>query len=138
MDRYGLSLSELGLKQQACAGVTVETGRRRVGPVDDCVPAVATFFDCRAWGEKSAAGTLRYVSFGLSADVAAARYLYEVVERAVETETAQFRAGKTYASLPTPVRRTATNSFGIGLGRGIAAKLQTLRDAREAVLRGSS
>ena len=138
LDRYGLSLSELDLKRQACEGMAVETGRRRVGPVDDCVPAVAAFFDCRAWGERSAAGTLRYVFFGLPADVAAARYLYELVERAFETETARFRAGETYAAMPTRVRRTATNSFGIGLARGIAAKLQTLREAREAALRGSS
>jgi len=138
LDRYGLSLSELDLKQQACEGAAVETGRRRVGPVDDCVPAVAAFFDCRAWGEKSASGTLRHVFFGLPADVAAARYLYELVERAFETETARFRAGDTYAAMPTRVRRTATNSFGIGLARGIAAKLRTLREAREAALRGSS
>jgi len=138
LDRYGLNLSELDLKRQACEGMAVETGRRRVGPVDDCVPAVAAFFDCRAWGEKSASGTLRHVFFGLPADVAAARYLYELVERAFETETARFRAGDTYAAMPTRVRRTATNSFGIGLARGIAAKLRTLREAREAALRGSS
>ncbi len=138
LDRYGLSLSELDLKRQACEGMVVETGRRRVGPVDDCVPAVAAFFDCRAWGEKSASGTLRHVFFGLPADVAAARYLYELVERAFETETARFRAGDTYAAMPTRVRRTATNSFGIGLARGITAKLRTLREAREAALRGSS
>ncbi len=137
LDRYGLSLSELDLKRQACEGMAVEIGRRRVGPVDDCVPAVA-FFDCRAWGEKSAAGTLRHVFFGLPADVMTARYLYELVERAFETETARFRAGGTYAAMPTRVRRTATNSFGTGLARGIAAKLRTLREAREATLRGSS
>ncbi len=90
LDRYGLSLSELDLQRQACEGVPVETSRRRVGPVDDCVPAIAAFFDCRAWGEKSASGTLRYVFFGLPADVAAARYLYELVERAFETETGGF------------------------------------------------
>ncbi len=96
LDRYGLSLSELNLQQQACEGMPVETGRRRVGPVDDCVPAVAAFFDCRVWGGgKSASGTLRYVFFGLPADVAAARYLYELVERAFETETARFRMGET-------------------------------------------
>lgn len=138
LDRYGLSLSELDLKRQACEGMSVETGRRRVGPVDDCVPAVAAFFDCRAWGEKSTSGTLRYVFFGLPADVAAARYLYELVERAFETETARFRLGETYGAMPTRVRRTATNSFQIGLARGIAAKLRSLREAREAALRGSS
>ena len=138
LDRYGLSLSELDLQRQACEGAAVETGRKRVGPVDDCVPAIAAFFDCRTWGEKGAGGTLRHVFFGLPADVVAARYLYDLVEQAFETETALFRSGPTYASTPAGLRRTATNSFGIGLGRGIAAKLHTLRQAREATLRGAS
>jgi len=86
----------------------------------------------------ASSGTLRYVFFGLPADVAATRYLYELVERTFETETARFRMGETYADMPTRVRRTATNSFGIGLARGISAKLRTLRDTREATLRGSS
>jgi len=138
LDRYGLSLSELDLRRQACEGASVETGRRRIGPVDDCVPAVAAFFDCRVWGERSASGTLRHVFFGLPADVATARYLYELVQQAFESETARFRTGDAYAAMPTRVRCTATNSFGIGLARGIAVKLQTLREAREAALRGAS
>jgi len=138
LDRYGLSLSELDLQQQACEGVSVDTERKRVGPVDDCVPAIAAFFDCRVWGEKGRAGTLRYVFFGMPADVAAARYLYDLVEQAFDTETALFRAGPTYAGMPTGLRRTASNSFGIGLGRGIVAKLHGLRTAREAALRRSS
>ncbi len=36
------------------------------------------------------------------------------------------------------MRRTATNSFGIGLARGIVAKLRALRVAREATLRNAS
>ena len=40
LDRYGLSLSELDFKEQACEGASIETERRRAGPVDDCVPAV--------------------------------------------------------------------------------------------------
>ena len=138
LDRYGLSLSELDLKQQACEGVSVETERKRVGPVDDCVPTVAAFFDCRVWGEKAPSGRLRYVFFGLPADVAAARYLYDLVEQAFETETARFRAGSSYTNAPTGVRRTLTNSFQIGLGRGITAKLHSLRAARETTLRTSS
>jgi len=82
--------------------------------------------------------TLRNVFFGMPADVAAARYLYDLVEQAVDTETALFRAGPTYAGMPTGLRRTASNSFGIGLGRGIVAKLHALRTAREAAPRHSS
>ena len=138
LDRYGLSLSELDLQQQSCEGVAVETSRKQAGPLDDCVPATAAFFDCRVWGEKASGGTLRYVFFGLPADVAAASYLYELVDQAFARETALFKAGETYAEMPARLRRTATNSFQIGLGRGITAKLQALRAEREAGLRGSS
>jgi hypothetical protein len=138
LDRYGLSLSELDLQRQSCEGLAVETTRKRAGPLDDCVPATAAFFDCRVWGEKGSSGTLRYVFFGLRADVAAARYLYELVDQAFVQETALFRAGETYAAMPARLRRTATNSFQIGLGRGITTKLQALRSARETDLRRSS
>ena len=138
LDRYGLSLSELDLERQACAGAAVETERKRTGPVDDCVPTAAAFFDCRVWGERSASGRLRHVFFGLPADVAAARCLYDLVERAFETETTRFRAGPDYSEAPSRLRRTLTNSFQIGLGRGIAAKLHSLRAARETALRTSS
>ena len=138
LDRYGLSLSELDLRGQRCEGSAVETERKRTGPIDDCVPSAAAFFDCRVWGEKSATGTLRYVFFGLPADVAAARFLYDLVAQAFETETARFRGSETYATMPTGVRRTATNSFQIGLARGIVAKLHCLREARETMLRGAS
>ena len=138
LDRYGLSLSELDLKRQSCEGLAVETSRKRAGPLDDCVPATAAFFDCRVWGEKSGDDTLRYVFFGLPADVAAARYLYDLVDQAFARETTLFRAGEICSDMPARLRRTATNSFQIGLGRGITARLQALRAEREAGLRGSS
>ncbi len=137
LDRYGLSLSEFDLRQQSCEGVAVETDRKRAGPLDDCVPGAAAFFDCRVWGEKAPGGTLRYVFFGLPADVAAARYLYDLIGQAFAGETASFKAGRTYVELPSGLRRTATNSFQIGLGRGITSKLRALRDARETALRSS-
>ena len=70
--------------------------------------------------------------------MAAARYLYDLVELAFETEAASFRAGPVYGAMPSGLRRTATNSFGIGLARGITAKLHTLRTAREGALRGAT
>jgi len=138
LDRHGVQLSELDLRRQACAGVGIETGRKRLGPIDDCVAGIAAFFDCRAWAEKDPAGRLRYVFFGLPADVEAARYLYDLVAQAFETETGLFRADAIYVAAHPRQRRTASNSFQIGLARGIVAKLHELRQAREAALRGSS
>lgn len=138
LDRHGLSLSEVELKGQACEGFGVDTGRRRLGPIDRCIPSVGLFCDCRVWAEKAADGELRYIFFGLPADVAGARYLYELVARAFETETLRFKRGELYAEHHTGDRRTATSSFQIGLADGIARKLTLLREQRDAAMRAAT
>lgn len=138
LDRHGLSLSDLEIRNQACEAIIVETSRKRAGALDDCVPTIAAFFDTRVWGETGEQGLSRYVFFGLPADVQAARYLYELVERTFETEGAGFRASATYLDTPAKRRRTATNSFQHGLAHGITDKLMTLRETRENALRTSS
>jgi hypothetical protein len=131
LDRYGLSLGEMDFRAQACEGIGIQTTRKRMAPIDSCVTGIAAFFDCRVWLESAKGAPLRYVFFGLRADVAAAQYLYEMVERAFETETDAFRRGPIYEDMAGE-RRSATNSFQIGLSRGISAKLRALRDERTA------
>jgi len=138
LDRYGLSLSEVELKSQSCEGVGVETGRKRFGPIDACIPAVGRFCDCRVWSEKAAGGEIRYVFFGLPADVAGARYLHDLIEQAFETETALFKSGPLYADHSSSERRSATTSFQTGLAHGIAGKLYALHAERETAMRVSS
>ncbi len=132
LDRYGLTLSELDLRKQTCEGIGIETGRRRRGPIDDCMGTIAEFFDCRVWSETTAAGTLRYIFFGMPGDVQAAVYLHDLIAMAFVSETAVFQAGKIYLSTVSGQRRTATNSFQTGLTHGIVKKLETLRRARDA------
>ena len=142
LDRHGLSLSAIEVRRQACQGIGIgigiDTGRRRLGPIDECVPSIAAFFDCRAWSEKTAAGPIRHIFFGLRADVEATHCLYQLIERAFATESARFGRGEVYAGLGPGERRSATHSFQIGLGRGIIAKLHSLRRARDAGLLASS
>ncbi|HET6238633.1 MAG TPA: DUF2786 domain-containing protein [Acetobacteraceae bacterium] len=137
LDRYGLSLGELDFRAQPCDGIGIQTNRRRFAPIDSCVPGVAAFFDCRVWVEQATGMALRYVFFGLRGDVAAAQYLYEMVERAFEIETDAFRASALYARMAGE-RRSATNSFQIGLGRGISHKLQAMRTERFASRRSAT
>jgi hypothetical protein len=137
LDRHGLSLGELEFRAQPCDGIGIQTDRRRLGPIDQCVPDIAAFFDCRVWAEMAKGRPVRYVFFGLRGDVTAAQYLYEMVERAFVTETAAFRAGDLYARMAGE-RRSATNSFQVGLARGICDKLQSMRAARDAHLRSAS
>jgi hypothetical protein len=138
LDRYGLSLSDVELRKQVCAGVGIETTRRRSGPLDHTVPGIARFFACRSWTETTQAETIRHIFFGLPGDVEAAEYLYELVERTFETETLTFKRGDFYRNLCSSERRSGTNSFQLGLARGINDKLDTLREEREAALHRSS
>jgi hypothetical protein len=133
LDRYGLSLSEIDFKEQRCSGEGVETDRRRHGPVDECAGTVAAFCDCRTWSEMTPAGTLRHIFFGLPADVAGARCLYEKVEEAFETETRAFKRSALYDDHHTSQRRSATISFQAGLKHGICTKLDKLKDERTKV-----
>lgn len=137
LDRYGLSLGDVDFRAQACAGAAVQTARRRVAPIDTCVPTIAAFFGCRVWTEHAKGEPFRYMFFGLRADVAAAQYLYEMVERTFATETDAFRAGEIYADSEGE-RRTATTSFQTGLATGICTKLAAMRAARAEQQRSTS
>jgi hypothetical protein len=138
LDRYGVSLSEIDIRHQPCEGAGIDTGRRRRGAFDECVPSIAMFCDCKAWSEKTAAGAIRYVFFGLKADVEAAHYLYDLIGVAFATETARFKSGAVHAEMGAGERRGSVNSFQIGLGHGIRAKLKTMKAQRDARNRQSS
>jgi hypothetical protein len=137
LDQYGLTLSEIDMKSQSCAGERIETSRRRRSPLDECAGAIASFCDCRTWYEMTPQGNIRHIFFGLPADVAGARYLYEKIDDAFETETAQFKRSALYESHPSAKRRSATTSFQAGLGHGIRTKLNRLKEERAAAFRAS-
>jgi len=132
LDRHDLTLDEISVRKSACEGVGIDTGRRRRAPVDSCNRPVADFCDCRVWSEHTDRGALRYIFFGLKADVAAARLLHDLIEAAFETESAAFRNTEIYLTLRGGDRRVALNSFQIGLANGICAKLAALKNARQA------
>ncbi len=115
----------------------IETSRRRRSPLDECAGTIAMFCDCRNWYEMTPQGHIRHIFFGLPADVPGARYLWEKIDEAFDTETAAFKRSELYEAHPSPKRRTATASFQEGLGQGIRVKLGRLKDERNAAVRAS-
>ena len=128
--RHDLTLDEISVRRSNCEGASVTTGRKRRAPVDSCMTPIAVFCDCRVWSEEREDGVLRYVFFGLKADVEAARFLHDLIEVTFETESATFRRGEIYLALRGGDRRIAFNSFQSGLASGISAKLAALKTAR--------
>ena len=135
LQRHDLTLDAISVRDSDCEGASIATGRKRRAPVDDCIVPIATFCDCRVWSEGTPDGALRYLFFGLKADVAAARFLHELIEDTFETESTNFRLGKIYQAQSGGDRRVALNSFQTGLARGISAKLDTLKTERSVALR---
>ncbi len=131
LDRHDLTLDAVSVRSSDCQGVGVTTGRKRRAPVDSCMQPLARFCDCRVWSEETDSGTLRYVFFGLKADVEAAHFLHDLIEVTFETESAVFRHGEIYRTLRGGDRRVALNSFQVGLATGIAGKLAALKTARQ-------
>ncbi len=134
LNRHDLSMSELELQAQPCMRVELPTGRSRIGPIDECAPAVADFVDCRSWFETDAEGRLIQVFFGLPADIKAAATLMPLIARAFETEANRFRASPDYLRGRGGKRRALHTSFVLGLSHGIQAKLAAMRKGREAAL----
>lgn len=136
LDRYGLSLGEVEMRELACEGIGVETGRKRRAAVDDCVPSIGLFCDCKVWIETTTSGAIRYVFFGLPADVEAAHYLYDLIALTFSTETARYKSCDMESN--SGVRRDGVRSFQIGLARGISEKLHTMKSERDTALRRST
>lgn len=136
LDRYGLSLGEVEMREQSCEGVGVETGRKRRAPMDDCVSSIALFCDCKVWAETTAQGAIRYVFFGLPVDVEGAHYLYDLIDMAFSSETARYKREDT--SICSTARRDGARSFQIGLAHGISEKLKIMKAERDAVMRCST
>ena len=138
LDRHGLSLSDVELQSQPCERADLATGRSRIGPYDECGPAVAAYFDCRFWFETDADGRLRHVFFGLPGDVQAATYLMHLIAHAFETEANRYRAGPEYTRGRGGRRRALHTSFMLGLSQGVQARLGAMQAERDAAVQATS
>jgi hypothetical protein len=138
LNRYGLSLDEIELRNQICEGFGVDTERRRRNAFDEFIPSIAGFCDCKVWYEKTPTGAIRYVFFGLPADVEAARFLYDRIDAVFDTESARFKTGAIYAGSASGQSRNALNSFHIGLSHGIGGTLRSMKATRDTSNRSSS
>ena len=129
LDVYGLSMSEVELREEAC----VQRRAAFAGPARTALrwiyPALLRFCECRGWTD----GRQDFVLFGLEPDVQMAEWLLHVVARALANEEARYRAGPAYAArreAPQAVLR----SFRYGFADRLSKRLDELADARAAAM----
>ena len=129
LDVYGLSMSEVELREENC----VQRRAAFAGPARTALrwlyPALLRFCECRGWTD----GRQDFVLFGLEPDVQMAEWLLHVVARALANEEARYRAGPAYAArreAPQAVLR----SFRYGFADRLSKRLDEVADARAAAM----
>ena len=133
LEVYGLSMSEVELREEICVQRTLTFADPRRVALNWLFPALLRFTGCRGW----TAGRSDYVIFGLEPDVQMAEYLMHVVAGALAHEEARWRASPDYARIRVPPQ-AALRSFRVGFGDRVAARLDELaahRRASEAAMR---
>ena len=128
LERYALSMADIDPRTEACVQVEIPIGGRRRRPIDGCVPAIARFCDCKVWLSR-AEGKASYVLFGFSPDTALASYLFAVIDRAMRSGLAAFRAE--HPRLAGLALRRASESFQHGMAARLAERLEFMRDQRD-------
>jgi hypothetical protein len=140
LERYALSMDEIEIRSSRCVQREVPLGGKRRRPIDGCVPSIARFCDCKVWlahatdGQDLPDGEVprgkRYIFFGFETDADLATYLFSVIDRAVTTETDNFK--RSHPRLRALRLRQGAASFQHGLVARVAARLDAMHEEREA------
>jgi uncharacterized protein DUF2786 len=129
LERYALSMEEIDVREERCVQIEVPIGGKQRRPIDGCVTAIARFCDCKVWVSRDAV-IPSYVFFGFEADVTLASYLFKVIDRAMCTEVATFRAA--HPRLTGVSLRSASKSFQQGMAARVADRLTEMHRERDA------
>jgi hypothetical protein len=127
LEVYGLSMSEVELREEACIQRTLTFDDPRRQAMGWLFPALLRFTACRGW----TVGRADYVIFGLEPDVQMAEWLMHVIAQALAFEEARYRASPDYARSRVPPQ-SALRSFRLGFGDRIASRLDELAEHRKS------
>ena len=123
LQQYNLSMDEVYLKEEKFESLDINTASKVRGGVYFAVAGIAAFTNCKVWISRGF--KLTYHFFGQESDLLMARYLYDLVVAAIETETAKFKKSPAYKV--SFHRKASSSSFVIGMGNRIGRRLFELK-----------
>ena len=130
LQQYNLTMDKVFLGEQKCITGTVTQDRKQRHPVAGCVIDISNFCDCKVWTsspwrEKQTS----YHFFGLETDVEMAKYLFQTIVNAMDTEVVNFKQSEIYLDGYDSKKRLST-SFLRGMASRISAQLRDMTDRR--------
>ncbi|GGG44452.1 hypothetical protein GCM10010964_34860 [Caldovatus sediminis] len=127
LDVYGLTMSEVELREEACVQRSLVFADPRRAALKWLFPAVLRFTECRGW----TVGRAEFALFGLEPDVQMAEYLMHVIAGALAYEERRFRESSEYAARRRPAQ-AVLRSFRFGFAARVADRLDAMAERREA------
>lgn len=114
---YNIGLDEVFLSNEPCIEVKVTTGRVKDNGMGTVVSGLGKMFDLVVYRNRSAR-SVTFVMFGLESDVIAAQYLFDLLAKTVDIETAAHRRKfKSYGL------RGAKKSAGSSFAKGMVSRI---------------
>ena len=127
LEVYGLSMSEVDLREETCIQRVLVFDDPRRQAMGWLFPALLRFTECRGW----TVGRADYVIFGLEPDVQMAEYLMHVIATALHHEESRFRRSPDYLGAKA-APQAVLRSFRIGFADRLATRLEELGSHRRA------
>lgn len=121
---YGLSMTEVALRDEACAERRLMMDGTGAPALRWLFPALLRFTGCRGWTD----GRHEMVLFGLDPDVQMGEWLLLTLAAALRNETARFHAS---GACPRRNAAAALRSFRYGFAARVAARLDELAAEQE-------
>lgn len=118
---HGLSMSDIEIKERVdCERGDILTGRKRAHEIQYCMLAIAKFCDCKVWKNSG-----NYSLYGFPEDVSTAKWLYNLVLMAMNTEIASFKI-QTHQT-----GKRESHAFLLGMANRVSQRLNQMKREQE-------
>jgi hypothetical protein len=133
--QYKLSMNEVDVRAETCIQMVCGTGKLKLAQHSVFSMSLARFCSVKVWSSK-APKQWTFVFFGLESDVQMASYLFQVIDRAMNTEVARYKQTAEYKYAEVH-RKRLSNSFQNGFAYRIHERLSKMAREAEAARRAN-
>jgi len=145
LTEYSMTMSDVEIGQSTCVAEEISTGNRTKNshPISWCMVSIADYCDVESWvrtqptiitaknGTRSVKPRVFQVFFGLPQDVEIARYIYDIICRAQDTEVEKFKQSDYYVGLLSKgEKKVATTTFLRAMSSRLCFRLDQMKVAQ--------